>query len=150
MKPEMKDTNRNKVLLILQTVCCVLLAAVLAAGSVCIYLEGSAKKSENPLESIYTAENAGGALAAAAPFFLAALCLLIVCLVLGVKDPKAEKPEAVNGPVKPKPALKHSGLIRTAVAAAAALLIIAGILNGSAWDMLVKAITICTECIGLG
>ena len=29
-------------------------------------------------------------------------------------------------------------------------LIVAGALNGSAWDVLVKAINICTECIGLG
>ncbi|MBR4502489.1 MAG: thioredoxin [Clostridia bacterium] len=29
-------------------------------------------------------------------------------------------------------------------------MIIAGALNGSALDVLVKAITICTECVGLG
>ncbi|MBO4837186.1 MAG: thioredoxin [Clostridia bacterium] len=30
------------------------------------------------------------------------------------------------------------------------ILILSGILNGSARDVLIKAITICSECIGLG
>lgn len=34
--------------------------------------------------------------------------------------------------------------------AAALLLIAAGILNGGMRDVLIKAINICTECIGLG
>lgn len=41
------------------------------------------------------------------------------------------------------------GIIRGLLLAAAAL-IVAGILNGSARDVLYKAITICTECVGLG
>lgn len=32
----------------------------------------------------------------------------------------------------------------------AVLLIGLGIINGGLWDVLVKAINICTECIGLG
>ena len=47
-------------------------------------------------------------------------------------------------------ALKGAGAVRMILAAAAAALILAGILNGGAWDVLVKAITICTECVGLG
>lgn len=34
--------------------------------------------------------------------------------------------------------------------AVALLLIVAGILNGGMRDVLIKAINICTECIGLG
>jgi len=30
------------------------------------------------------------------------------------------------------------------------VLIVLGIANGGLWDVLVKAINICTECIGLG
>ena len=33
---------------------------------------------------------------------------------------------------------------------AAAALVILGILNGGLWDVLAKAVKICTECIGLG
>ena len=32
----------------------------------------------------------------------------------------------------------------------ALILIAAGVANGGAWDVLVKATNICTECIGLG
>lgn len=41
-------------------------------------------------------------------------------------------------------------LLRGAIIALAVLLIVLGIANGGLWDVLVKAINICTECIGLG
>ena len=41
-------------------------------------------------------------------------------------------------------------ILRAVVLIAAVLLIIAGIVNGGALDVLVKAINICTECVGLG
>ena len=40
--------------------------------------------------------------------------------------------------------------VRVGALAAAAGLILAGIANGGMWDVLYKAVTICTECIGLG
>lgn len=40
--------------------------------------------------------------------------------------------------------------LRLVLYAVAILLIVVGILNGGMWDVLVKAIHICTECIGLG
>jgi hypothetical protein len=40
--------------------------------------------------------------------------------------------------------------VKIAVLAAAVVFVIAGILNGSMEDMLIKAINICTECVGLG
>ena len=52
-------------------------------------------------------------------------------------------------PVKPaKSAAKN--VTRAVLLAAAAALIAAGIYNGGMFDVLVKAINICTECIGLG
>lgn len=45
---------------------------------------------------------------------------------------------------------KRRGFVRAAVLAAALLLIGLGIWNGGARDVLVKAVQICTECIGLG
>lgn len=41
-------------------------------------------------------------------------------------------------------------ILRTVIICAAVLLILLGITNGGLWDVLVKAINICTECIGLG
>ena len=40
--------------------------------------------------------------------------------------------------------------LRLALYAAAAVLIVLGVLNGGLRDVLVKAANICTECIGLG
>ena len=40
--------------------------------------------------------------------------------------------------------------LRAVLLTAALALIAAGLWNGGAFDMLVKAITVCTECIGLG
>ena len=41
-------------------------------------------------------------------------------------------------------------IVRLALLTVGAILVIAGIFNGSMRDVLIKAINICTECIGLG
>lgn len=41
-------------------------------------------------------------------------------------------------------------VIRVIIVAAAVALIVLGVMNGGMFDVLVKAINICTECIGLG
>lgn len=45
---------------------------------------------------------------------------------------------------------RRKNILRAALITLAALLILLGITNGGLWDVLVKAINICTECIGLG
>ena len=146
----MSHTGKGKFLPVLLAVLCIALAVILAAGAVLIYLDGAPRRAENPLENIYTAEKAGRVMAAALPVFLALLCVLAACLILGVKPPKA-KGETGGGKASPASGeLKHETWIRIAVFAAAVLLIIAGIANGSVQDVLAKAISICTECVGLG
>ena len=101
-------------------------------------------------EFLLKAEKAGRVMTAALPVFLTLLCVLAACLILDVKPPKGK---GGTGGGKASPAsgkLKHETWIRIAVFAAAALLIIAGIANGSVQDVLAKAISICTECVGLG
>ena len=56
---------------------------------------------------------------------------------------------------KPEPAAPAAGkralpALRIALYAAAVILIVLGVTNGGLWDVLVKAVNICTECIGLG
>lgn len=46
--------------------------------------------------------------------------------------------------------LKGQNKLRFLILCAAIFFILLGVMNGSAYDVLVKAITICTECIGLG
>ena len=45
---------------------------------------------------------------------------------------------------------KRLRAVKIAVLVAAVIFVIAGIFNGSMEDMLIKAINICTECVGLG
>lgn len=142
--------GKRKILLILQAAVCVLLTLLLAAGAVVICRDGLARKAQDPTESIYTPENTAAWFAAAVPLFVAFLVLLAAGLALGVRDPKADRPAQVSGPVKPETVPRHRGFLQAATVIAAILLIIAGILNGSAGDVLIKAIHICTECIGLG
>lgn len=47
-------------------------------------------------------------------------------------------------------AMKHIGMIRMMLYLLAAVFIVLGVMNGGWYDVLVKAINICTECIGLG
>ena len=65
-----------------------------------------------------------------------------------------EKEKAAAGRVKPyreaEMPKKRKNPLRAALIFLAAVLILLGITNGGLWDVLVKAINICTECIGLG
>ncbi len=63
-----------------------------------------------------------------------------------LKSAPQKKPESLP-PAGKKSALP---LLRLALYAAAAVLIVLGVRNGGLWDVLVKAVNICTECIGLG
>ncbi len=59
---------------------------------------------------------------------------------------KKKAPKTVNEKAK----RRHLWAIRIALAAAGVVLIVVGICNGGMKDVLLKAINICTQCIGLG
>lgn len=253
--------KKGRFLLLLQSLACVALAAVLALSAVSVYREGAARKAADPMESVYTPETVKEKLIAIAPLCLALLIPLLLALAFKAKEDGAQKP-MIDGEIRrnlfaarvanPSEAMKKeqaiqkrlllggwaafglcmvpiavyllnpahfpendlegmffsllgtllpwtaAGLaalaaaytlreksvkreteaakaqlkaekeagiapapkqrkkpprktpVRAAVLIAAALFIAAGILNGSALDVLIKAITICTECVGLG
>ena len=65
---------------------------------------------------------------------------------------KEEKLGGIHAERRPKAGVfdhKH-GLVRTVMLLATLLLILAGVWNGGARDVLYKAAKICTECVGLG
>ena len=151
---------KKKLFLILQSVLCLALAPGLAAGTLGIYREGSARQAADPLSRIYTPEAVAAALRPVLPLLLIVLLLSALGLVLGIRDENADKPvrdekllrdlgsirdRAVHGAADRK-----TFTLRTAILAAALLLIILGILNGGLDDVLAKGATICTECVGLG
>ena len=84
--------SKGKIFLILQSIVCISLTVLLALSAVSIFREGSARKAENPLESIYTPAAAAAKFAPIAPLFFISLGMLAAGLLLGVRDERAEKP----------------------------------------------------------
>ena len=147
--------KKRKIYQIILAAVSILLAALLCASAVSVYLEGSARRAKNPLENIYTPGIAAEKLTRIAPLFLLFIILLFAGLLPGLRKEKKERKAGSAGTGSEPPAVrngngKKNGALQTVVVVTAVILIIAGILNGSAYDVLIKAITICTECIGLG
>ena len=86
----------------------------------------------------------------------AAVALAVVFVTLWISDAScAREAEALKGlpAVTPAPEKEKAfpvGGLRIALYAAAVVFIVLGVMNGGLYDVLVKAINICTECIGLG
>ncbi len=88
------------------------------------------------------------------PWVLVAFALAVIAYILCGKSAEREiaalKGEKMVSAVVKEEKASHTNIIRAALYALAVLFILLGVMNGGAWDVLVKAIRICTECIGLG
>ena len=138
------------------------LALLLALGWQCIdvYRDGSAAVHESGvlLGDIYSAEIVKARLE---PFLLPALLYAALVLLTAAISPAGRKqPGGPSGrrrshSMKALAASRSGrrcpeGALRLTLYLLAAALIVSGVLNGGLRDVLVKAINICTECIGLG
>ncbi len=82
--------------------------------------------------------------------FLAA-CTASVCAGWSVRREISILKAAPKGsPAAPVARKSPVPILRAVLYAAAIALVAAGVVNGGLWDVLVKAVNICTECIGLG
>ena len=153
--------TRKEAFLIIQAVLCAAIAALLASGALSLYLDGAAKQAEGDLfYYMFTRERAGAKLAPVIPLIFCALGMTIAGTVLGIRDEKAEKPlrderlmrdlSSIRERAVHQQADRKTMILRTAVLAAALILIVIGILNGGLEDVLAKGAAICTECVGLG
>lgn len=144
--------NRNKVLLIVQSVLCILSAAGLIVADIVIYFRGLAKQESDPMAQIYTVDAIADHAVIIIPVMIVSLIVTVILLTLKVKDPNADR--AVNVPgIRTNTAGERSSataVARTVILLIAVAFIITGIINGSIYDVFVKASKICTECIGLG
>ena len=166
LRKEEPSLDKKKLFLALQSVLCIALTALMIAAVLCLFFKGAALQEEDPLAWIFTREKLAASLRPILPLLLAALALTLTGLVLGIRDEKGEKPVG-NGALprkasrlaagageeercKQKGLPSRTALLRLLLLVLAAAMIAAGLLNGSAGDVLGKAIKICTECVGLG
>ena len=145
--------SKKKLFLAVLSVLCAVLTVLLIAAAVGIYREGAAIRAEQPLSWIYSREKAASGLAPLLPLFVVILVLTAAGLVLGIRD-DGKRPAKSQTMTDVKAKNREPGakdrVLRLSLLALAVLLIVAGVLNGSALDVLGKAIKICTECVGLG
>lgn len=148
----MKNRIR-KTLGIVITVLAIGTAAALIAAAVNLYVAGSraAKESGDPAAMIYTAEVIRAAFRRISPVVYAFLLSLAAGIVYRAFT-EEKNGISTSFPLKRrKPASRKAvAALRAAVAAAAVILIILGIAGGGLRDVLVKAVKICMECVGLG
>lgn len=137
----------KKVFLIIQSFLCVLLALLLITAVIVIYRSGAAARAEDPLAAIYSREIAAEVLRTIAPLFFAAAGSAAAGMILTSENESGPK-SVPAGKVENR--TSGGKKVRIVMLIAAVLLIAAGIFNGSAGDVLGKAVKICTECVGLG
>lgn len=157
--------DRKKTLLYINSALYGLWAVLMAGSAIRIYLDGAAYQAQGHPEAwIFTREKALEAFGTFAPVLALAVVVTIICVVKGYRDEKQDKPvadpeltgiykaerDAVRNAETEAAKAKKLRAVKIAVLAAAVVFVIAGILNGSMEDMLIKAINICTECVGLG
>ena len=155
-----KNTARDRVILALTTLLSIALAGFLCLSALGICRAGLAARAADPLVWIYTREKAGEALLRLLPVFLLWLAATTAALVLRVRDRNADRPAGVRDAAQQMRKVRERGekdgerrrvtIVRAVVLALAAALIAAGFFDGSVRDVLVKAVNICSECIGLG
>ncbi len=150
--------TRKKVFLMVQSLICALAACLLAAGALCLYFGGSRQEEGSLITYIYSRELAGEKLLTALPVLLTGIVTTMTGMLLGIRDEKALEPVWDEKRRRKRETWYPDGLraerkttiLRGAILIIAVALIIAGILNGGAQDVLAKGATICAECIGLG
>ena len=123
----------------------------LIAGGVILYLRGAAAVAAGSADAVFTLDRAAGFLCL---FIIPALLLAVLLIVAALPGMSSARPAAPQTAVRAASSVGAHRRLGTArilvILAAAAALITLGILNGGLRDVLIKAVGICTECIGLG
>jgi len=116
-----------------------------------IYREGAKAAADSALTSsqMYRWDDIRNRLSAISwPFFCTAIMIAASTWVCR-KENKVEKPQS-RVMLYQRQRTHASPVLRSSLLVLAAAFILLGVMNGGLRDVLVKAINICTECIGLG
>ena len=102
-------------------------------------------------ESMYSYARVQAHFVSFAPAYIFLISVLIALFITGLIKNKKSAP-CSRSLYRRSPSLsrKRALLIRTPLIIVSAVLIVLGIANGGLHDVFVKAVNICTECIGLG
>ena len=153
--------TRRRAFLIVQSVLCALAAGLLAAAALSLYFDGAAKQAEGEMfYAMYTREKVEKKLRPIFPLLLGSLGMSCGGLILGVRDENLDKPDRDDRLLRDLGSIRDRAVhqtaapkeltLRAAILSLAAVLIIAGILNGGLEEVLAKGAAICMECVGLG
>ena len=157
--------DNKKVMLYINSALYSLWAILTAGSAISIYLKGAAYQAEGHPEAwIFTREKAMEAFGTFVPVLALAVVMTLICVIKGIRDDSQDKPVAdpdlisiykaereTERDVQAEAAkAKKLRAVKITVLIAAVIFVIAGIRNGSMEDTLIKAINICTECVGLG
>lgn len=128
--------------------------AAIAVSAICavpcvVYLVQASHFADRDLE-----KTMGAMLLALLPWLLIAFAALLAASLFESKSISKEvsllQKAPKSAPVSTSQPHKSPVPVQAAVLVLSLVLILLGIFNGGAWDVLVKAVNICTECIGLG
>ena len=144
--------TRKKAYQLVLSLLLALIAGLLIAGVVRLYLEGAAARAAGDLfYPVFTREKMAALFSSLLPLAAVAAGFPLAGAVLGIRDEEAERPAqcrpAAGAPQRPGRRLR---LLRLSLLLLSVLLIAAGVRNGGLEDVLTKASAICMECIGIG
>jgi hypothetical protein len=157
--------DRKKTLLYINSALYSLWAILMAGSAIRIYRDGAAYQAQGHPEAwIFTREKAMEAFGTFVPVLALAVVMTLICVIKGIRDDSQDKPVAdpdlisiykaereTERDVQAEAAkAKKLQVVKITLLIAAVIFVIAGIRNGSMEDTLIKAINICTECVGLG
>lgn len=124
---------------------------ILCAAPAAVWLLDKRNFASQDLERVM-----GSMLCAVGPWVLAGLAVHFIASELCSRSMEREcetlrgAKGAAQQPSAPAPKAFPLTAVRVTIFAAAAAFIVLGVMNGGLRDVLIKAINICTECIGLG
>ncbi|MBR1606280.1 MAG: hypothetical protein IJ664_01105 [Clostridia bacterium] len=128
----------------IMTALTLLLCAAVCASILSLYRAGYVRHaSSGPVQPIFTWEETVAQIRYLLPVAVLWLLGAFFCKAEQTKNRPAVRPEKQRTPAS-------SGRLRLLLLIFALAFIALGVLNGGLHDVLVKAIQICTECIGLG
>ncbi len=131
----------------------VLVCLLLVWQAVDVYVTGNRPENFSApgvrVEQVYDRADIAARFGRIAPVIYVYIAAVAVGLVWqAAAGEKKPRPAAIP-PAEAKPA-RHLMAARLVLLGAATALVVLGVANGGARDVLVKAVNICTECIGLG